>query len=292
MATQVYRHDSEVGRWELVLREPHPSLQLYVHEYVGYLESTATMVCRQELPSTRVPVIINFGPAFRVRAAADEAEWRDLASFAAGLHEEYALAGSTGASYCMQVDLTPIGAHLVFGVPMSELRNRVVALEDLLGVWGRRLTDELEDAPSWENRFALLDERIADRIATARASCDGIAWAWLELVRAGGNLSVGVLAQELGWSHRRLIARFREQVGIPPKKVARLLRFERVIETLDRSGGVGFAEAAYRCGYYDQAHLIRDFHEFAGTTPTELVRRYLSERGGIKSVQDMPAVAA
>ena len=96
---------------------------------------------------------------------------------------------------------------------------------------------------------------------------------------SGGGVAVGVLAAEIGWSRRHLAVRFRREFGLPPKTAARLLRFQRAYATLGRglltrsattTGPDGWAERAVRFGYYDQAHLIRDFREFAGTTPAAL----------------------
>ena len=87
-------------------------------------------------------------------------------------------------------------------------------------------------------------------------------WAWRRLMETGGGVPVGALAQELGRSRRHLAASFREQIGMPPKALARLLRFERAVERL--RGGADLAELALDCGYYDQAHFNRDFRQFAG----------------------------
>jgi AraC-like DNA-binding protein len=74
---------------------------------------------------------------------------------------------------------------------------------------------------------------------------------------------------------------------VTPKLAARILRFERVVGRIERAGGHGWAEIAYDCGYYDQAHLNRDFRQFAGTTPTA----FAAERA-VNSVQDAAARAA
>jgi transcriptional regulator GlxA family with amidase domain len=107
-----------------------------------------------------------------------------------------------------------------------------------------------------------------------------VAWSWHRLRRTGGRASIGELAAELGWSHRRLIARFREQIGLAPKTVARVLRFDRAVATLGGSTCRGLAEIARDCGYFDQAHLNRDFRELAGTTPSLFLRSRL-DSGGI-----------
>jgi AraC-like DNA-binding protein len=82
----------------------------------------------------------------------------------------------------------------------------------------------------------------------------------------------GQLAEEVGWSHKHLIAKFRLQVGLRPKTAARLLRFDGVWRRLDQAGGrLDWGQVAREVGYADQAHLIRDFHQFTGTTPTAFV---------------------
>ena len=91
-------------------------------------------------------------------------------------------------------------------------------------------------------------------------------------------MPIASLAERIGRSRRHLATRFREQVGLPPKTVARIFRFRRALELL--GSGSGFADVAYECGYFDQAHLNRDFRQFAGTSPGELARR-LDTRGAI-----------
>jgi AraC-like DNA-binding protein len=92
---------------------------------------------------------------------------------------------------------------------------------------------------------------------------------------------VGGLASALGWSRKHLIAQFRREIGLPPKTLARIIRFGRVTKMLERSDAKSWIDVAQHCGYYDQAHLIRDFREFAGTTPGEFVGRLLPDGGGL-----------
>ena len=103
--------------------------------------------------------------------------------------------------------------------------------------------------------------------------------------RDRGRRAGGALATELGWSPRRLIARFRDGIGLPPKAVARILRFENVVGRL--GSGDSLADVAYDAGYYDQAHMNRDFREFAKCTPTEYVARQLPNGGGAAAVNSI-----
>ena len=93
------------------------------------------------------------------------------------------------------------------------------------------------------------------------------------LVTSGGTVPIAQLAEEVGWSHKRLIARFRHQLGLRPKTAARLVRFEGVLRRLDERRGLDWGQIAREAGYADQAHLIRDFHQFTGATPTEFAAR-------------------
>ena len=85
-------------------------------------------------------------------------------------------------------------------------------------------------------------------------------------------MRIGALAEAIGCSRKHLVSQFRAQVGLPPKSVARILRFERAEKLLSRSGARPL-EVALACGYFDQSHLIRDFRELAGATPGGRERR-------------------
>jgi AraC-like DNA-binding protein len=273
--TRVLRHDSELGQWELVIRPPARRLRPFVGDYEGYVETTAPWpVLRQQVPATRLPLIFNFGARWHVEDSSDGSGRTELHdSFFAGLFDSSAFIAASGPAICLQVALTPIDAHVLLGVPMHELANRVVDLEDVLPSSLRELPERLAHAHSWEARFALVDDGLAAALADARKPSTEIVWAWNALVRASGCVPVGVLAERLGRSRRHLNARFREHVGLPPKAVARILRFRRAVELLQNPQTPSLAELAFECGYYDQAHLNRDFREFAGTSPGDFARR-------------------
>ncbi len=91
---------------------------------------------------------------------------------------------------------------------------------------------------------------------------------------------IGDLAGDLGWSHRRLIARYRDAVGLPPKLVARIVRFEHLTARIATEPAIDWGAAATACGYFDQAHLAREVRELADVTPTEL------RAATVNSVQD------
>jgi AraC-like DNA-binding protein len=194
-------------------------------------------------------------------------------SFAGGLSDRPIVIEHVGTSGGVQIDFTPLGARRCLGVPMDELTNRVIALEDVFGRAAPLLVERLHDARGWPERFALLDAALLRRLAIGPEPASEVAWSLQRLVAAEGRLAIGALAAEVGWSRRHLAARWRRDVGLAPKAVARILRFERAVRLLSRDDGGRLAEIAFDCGYADQSHLNREFRALAGSTPGEQLRR-------------------
>jgi AraC-like DNA-binding protein len=279
-AIELSEHVSALGRWESAVAKPHPALRPYVREYVGGSEDTPSPLRRRELPTEIAPVIINFGAPFRLFDSWDRTKYVELRSFATGAFDTYALVESTGPYRCVQINFTILGARLFLQRPLDDLANREVALDDLLGREGRALEAQLFDAATWAERFDLLDRVILARIVDRTDVPGAIAHAWRQLVCRAGQANIGALARESGWSHKHFVGQFAGHFGLTPKTMARVLRFGRAARLLQVSERGRFADIAYACGYYDQAHFTRDFTAFAGVSPTELLASQLPNRGG------------
>jgi AraC-like DNA-binding protein len=257
---------------------PDPSLRDVVLRYEGFTVSGGGPAIFREVACTYVPIIIDLDQGWSVshREHVGSAPLR-LTSFVAGLTDGPVLVGHEGSARCLQVDLTPLGARRILGLPLAELANRSVSIEAVLGRDGAALVQRIGDAATWQERFSIVDAALVRRLRDAVDLDAEVAWSLERIVANRGNLAIGTLATELGWSHRKLIARYRDAVGLPPKVVARIVRFENVCLRL--RGGAGLAVAAAECGYFDQAHLSREVRDLAGITPAEL-------QGTVNSVQD------
>lgn len=278
---QTVVHDSELGNWELITRAPAGPLRPYVLRYEGYLEYSAVPVRRRELPFPGAVLIISFTNPYRISTPEARPGAAVLTSFLAGMHDTYVLSESIGAGYGMQVNFTPIGAHLFLGRPMNEFTNVSVDLTDIFGPDARRLAEQLRDVGSWESRFEVLDSLFMRRFAASPEPSAAVVHVWERLRTSGGNAEVASLAAEVGWSRKHLAARFREEVGLPPKAVARVLRFDRAVSMLKDPARTCLADVSAACGYFDQPHFIHEFRALGGSTPGDFRRGNLADGTGL-----------
>lgn len=271
---RVTRIEDADGALEMVAAAPPARLRDVILSYTGYRERSLGPVRRQELPATGIVLIFDFGPTLHfLDGATDAVVGRHPGGFLAGLSEQPVLTETTGAQSGLHVNLTPLGARRLLGMPMSEVANRVIGVADAFGREGTGLATALREANSWPARFALIDRAAARRLAATEPVLGLASAAWHRLEQTAGQISVGTLATELDCSRKHLSAVFRDQIGLTPKRLSRILRFRHAIHLYDRGVCAGWADIAYASGYADQAHFAHDFRHFSGATPTEFLLR-------------------
>lgn len=233
-----------------IRRDPTERLRRYVTGYWGFEEQVGTPVRRLEGPGTDVVLIASFDTEWLI-----DGELRT--SFIGGLRSSQVETVHQGAAAGMHIGFAPWAAHGLFRLPMHELVGTAIPFDE-------RLIEQLADARGWEARFMLLDVELGRRFADVPAAPAEVVWAWEQLRDSHGAMRIGALADELGWSRKRLVARFREHIGLAPKAVGRLFRFQRARAL---AGTASWGEIAFTCGYSDQPHLIAEFRAFTGRSP-------------------------
>ena len=166
---------------------------------------------------------------------------------------------------CLQIRLEPVAAAAVFG-GSAELTGMVVSLDEFWGRDAGRAEERLRAAASWDERFTIAVEILGRRLGARPPVDPEVAHAWRRTLASRGRVRVDGLAGEVGWSRDRLWSRFRSQLGITPKRAARLVRFDHAARLL--AAGHAAASVAAASGYVDQSHLHREVKAFAGLTPT------------------------
>jgi len=263
------------GSWEAVFATPDPRLKhVVLGDYQGWMERGNLPVLRRHLPNVMVPVILNLGPLWQVTSPAlADGDVIAVDSFLAGMHDRFATSYSDGNSFCLQINFTPLGAHRLFGLPMAELTNTIVDFAELLGKDAEILLARLRESNDWARRFRILEDFLLQRFFDGKEGQREIAWALRQLEMSDGGVQIGDLAEEIGWSRKKLIHSFQRETGLAPKGIGRIYRLNRMLSLLRGSARASLAELAHESGYYDQAHFNRDFRDFAGLTPGD----YLAE---------------
>lgn len=243
-----------------------------IHRITGYRENGQPLSGSLEMAPLVIPLIISFGEPFEIGLGRTPTRDDTFTSFTSGLYPGYVSINSTGRAECIQIDFTPLGAYRFFGLPMREISNRMVTLDDLADKGVAELSRRLGEERGWNRRFALVEAFLRRRLRGGPSASAPVAWAYRTILSSRGALRVSTMADELGWSRKHLNDRFCEEVGIGPKVFTRMVRFNHALAMARHGTGDGWAAIAIDCGYADQAHLAREFRTFAGMTPTAVAR--------------------
>jgi len=258
------------GDGEYVHGRPAPAVRPVVAGYIGYRLTGCAPGSHQGVPGPTMTTVISLADPIELTVMPDPGQRpARFGALVSGLHTRPATVLRTPVQHGVHLDLDPLGARALLGMPAAALGATVVELQDLLGALAGELTDRLATAATWPRRFAILDDVLSRRLAAASSGlvAPEVAHAWRRLVESGGTLRVGDLASEVGWSRRHLGARFGAELGLSPKAAARTLRFDRARRLLTAARPPSLAETAAICGYADQAHLTREWRALAGCTP-------------------------
>ncbi|MGW4325638.1 helix-turn-helix domain-containing protein [Nocardia sp. NPDC004573] len=255
---------------EVVTARPAPVLAAFIDRYVGYRMSGFAASIHRGLPSRHMTFIVAIGPTIDVVEQTDPRQSpQNYRCVLSGLQASTALITHNGHQEGVAVALTPLGCRTLFGMPAAALWDTSVEFSDVVGPVGLELWERLQYAPTWRDRFTACDQVLSALADPDRSVGPELSWAWRTVVDSGGGIAIGPLAEQIGWTRQHLARRFNREFGLGPKLAARITRFERARRMLAHTPSyVTIAQVAAACGYYDQAHLDRDFADLAGTSPT------------------------
>lgn len=246
---------------------PHPALRSFVRQYLGYRMEGFPPGLHRGLPSSDLTFLISLERPIHTVEVSEGSAPPPLQALVAGLQSGPTVVRQDGAEAGVAVELTPLGARSLFGLPAIELTSGIVDLVDLLGAAGRALPERLAAAADWQTRFRLLDATLLAEARPDKEPPAEVVHAWRKILAASHRPMVSELAAEIGWSRRHLTEVFHREVGLPPRQFVRVLRFERSAVVLAGRPSTPLAAVAQRVGYYDQAHLYREWRQLAGCSP-------------------------
>lgn len=269
MPIEVDRHDSPLGRW--VLARWAPARLNGVVDGIWYFEGTLFELRERHFPHGRVEMVVHLGPVYR-RVDGDRCEPFTPTCVSGLLLRPDVIEAPPGLTAVLGVRLLPAGAFAVLGRPLHELTGLTVDLEDVVAEAAAELAERCVRAVTPEGRVRAAAAWVESRLGSNRAADPAVAWMADEIERRAGGVSIGRLQGRTGWSKSRLAAVFREQIGVPPKTLARVLRFRRALEMVNREERA-LSEIALAAGYYDQPHFNAEFRDLSGFSPTEYLAR-------------------
>jgi AraC-like DNA-binding protein len=262
-----------------LVRVQPPSAPLRTHvEYLWYHEG---LVCdytmERLLPDGAIELIVDLTDSAKRWSEADNLARVHTVrrSWISGQHSRPIAIEAAQNSGMNGARFLPGGAWAIVREPVSELNDSVVEIELLWGAEIHELREQLLAAPSIDARFALLDAALVRRTTLEPDADRCVARAVDRIARAPAGMSIRDLAAEIGISQGRLVRLFEQRVGLRPKMLARVLRFQRVLRRLERDPRLSWSALAAEYGYFDQSHFIKDFAALSGLRPTQ----YLQDRG-------------
>jgi len=188
-----------------------------------------------------------------------------------GPHSEHFVIDTAGQASVIGIHFKPGGAFPFIKEPLDELHNTHVSLDVLWGSNAGQLRERLLGAETPEEKFAILEHCLMAQAVRPLFRNPAVAFALNELHSVPTVRTISELTEEIGFSARRFIQLFSAEVGLTPKLFCRVRRFQEVLHIIRKQTDVDWADVAISCGYFDQAHFIRDFKAFSGINPTAYV---------------------
>jgi AraC-like DNA-binding protein len=255
------------------MRVPRAPLSQFVENLWFYQDLEVNYTKEKLLPDASVEMIIDLGEGAKklydrqnvLRYTGYNRCW------ISGMQSRYLVIGAEKGSSMMGAHFRTGGTAPFFGFPISELTSHVVELDLIWKGEIVSLREQLIEANTVDAKFDLLEAYLIGR-AHSRLEPDKTISAALAMLNSWPVIPLRELASRLGVSHKQMIARFDCRVGLTPKLTSRILRFRKSLAAAHRVPTPDWSDLAAACGYYDQAHLIHEFQEFAGMTPTEYQR--------------------
>ena len=255
-----------------IMQRPRYPLNRFI-ECLWYVNVTVAYNQERILPTGTVEFIINFADGFRlVDMDGPGHDVINHESWLVGLQTQALVNHPLGKTHMVGVRFKPGGTYPFFPFPANEVYNTVV---DADCVWGQTVHDLREDLRAQSEvaaRFEILEQWLLAQLDAPRLhDINGIHASAEAIMQARGAVSIKTLGDQIGMSQKHLANQFKRIVGVPPKTLARIFRFQHVLQSIRPGQTLNWADIAHECHYNDQSHFNRDFVDLTGVRPSDYV---------------------
>ncbi len=259
--------ESPAGKWMFSSWKP-PGLDSFV-DHVWAFSGPTAHVRKRIFPNGCVELLLNFGAPYRQV----EGKGNELCRVAwlSGPQTGPIVVEQPPWQDVLGVRLRPAGAYAVLAMPMREVTDWSVDLDDLVGPVATEIVQRCALARTIAERFRIVAKWVAERARKSPALDPGVAWAVAQVGETGGATPMESLRTHLGLTKTRFVEAFRDQIGPAPKMYSRIVRFHRALGALQRAPSGRLADVAMDARFYDQPHMNAEFRALGGLTPREFL---------------------
>jgi AraC-like DNA-binding protein len=261
----------------IIIQTPSAPLCNYVHTLTYYEGLNFGHSIERLLPDGTANLIIELDniPKYTFDNESLEKKEKYSGAWMSGMQQEYISIGSPPGSSMFVIRFQPGGVYPFLNFPVAELNNLVVDAGLIYGkdvIW---LRDQLLEAFTPKEKFGCAEQWLLDHLSEASFSEQVINYAIQQICHDPTVDSIKLISQKTGYSQKQFIQLFKKYVGLSPKYFQRVQRFNKVLQEIERRNEINWPALSYDCGFYDQAHFIREFRGFSGFNPTD----FLHEKG-------------
>jgi AraC-like DNA-binding protein len=257
--------DAPQGRWQIATWAPADLAA--VIDSMWYFDGRLDCPRERIFPQGRLELIVHLDDVYR-EVRADGADAYPVTCLSGQLLRSLVIESPGGRTAVLGIRLRPVGAFLLLGRPVHDTTEATVDLGDLVGARAGELADRCAAARGPADRLVAAAAWVRELVARPAEPDAAVAWAADTIESHHGRVSISALRERTGWSRTRFTTKFREQVGVTPKVLARVVRFRRALAAL-HAGEANLSRIAHSCGYYDHSHLDADFRDVCGFTPSQ-----------------------
>lgn len=256
---------------------PTPELSKYVKCYWILESSVKTDLVSAEkiFPDGCIELIFHYGDLF-MEFRSNHASDLGPRSFVYGQLEKFIEIRATGKIGVLGIRFYPHGLRPFVRLDINEITGQSVAVQELWGREGGILEDKILNAPTIERRISLVEIFLLEKLRWSAQSDSVIERCVDSILRSDGNIAINDLANQLNVGRRHLERKFIASVGLSPKLLSRIVRFNNTLNLINHKQFSSLTMVAYEGGFYDQAHFIKDFKEFTGLNPKQFFSQDLN----------------
>jgi AraC-like DNA-binding protein len=231
-------------------------------------------VCERIVPTGNIDIMFHYKNGFKVKRS-DNSTFNQDISFVCGQSNTYSDVTTNGETGVICISFYPFGACNFFNFPLHEIENQNISLDCIYGNEPKEIEEQLCEVQSLNERIIILEKFLLARIGKPLIKDSLLIKSGIEFInQSKGQISAATLSDKLCMSPKTLERKFSAVVGKTPKQFIKVVRFQNILNTFSESNGLFFTELAYKYGYFDQAHFIKDFKSFSGLTPKDYFTNY------------------